>query len=101
VGLETAVPLALDRLVHGGLMTLAQCVALFTSRAAAVLALPGGSLAPGAPADVTVLDLDRTFRVQPERFVTKGRNTPFGGLSLTGAPVATLVGGRVVWKARG
>lgn len=100
VGLETAVPLALDRLVHGGLMTLTQCVSLFTTRAAAVLALPGGTLAPGAPADVTVLDIDRTYRVDPARFVSKGRNTPFGGYALKGAPMATIVGGRVAWKAR-
>jgi dihydroorotase len=99
VGLETAVPLALDRLVHGGLLTLPQCVALLSSRPAAVLSLPGGSLAPGSPADVTLLDLDRSFRVEPDRFASKGRNTPFGGWTLKGAPVATVVGGRVVWKA--
>ncbi len=101
VGLETAVPLALDRLVHGGLMTLAQCVALLSSRPAAILGLPGGSLSPGALADVTLLDLDRTYRVETDRFATKGRNTPFGGWELTGSPVVTIVGGRVAWKARG
>jgi dihydroorotase len=100
VGLETAVPLALDRLVHGGLLTLSQCVALLSSRPAAVLSLPGGTLAPGSPADVTLLDLDRSFRVEPDGFASKGRNTPFGGWTLKGAPVTTLVGGRVVWKAR-
>jgi dihydroorotase len=100
VGLETAAPLALDRLVHGGLLTLVQCIALLTSRPAAVLSLPGGTLAPGSPADVTLLDLDRSFRVEPDRFASKGRNTPFGGWTLKGAVLATIVGGRVVWKAR-
>jgi dihydroorotase len=101
VGLETAVPLALDRLVHGGLMTLTQCVALLSSRPAAVLGLPGGSLRPQAPADVTLLDLDRDVRVEADKFASKGRNTPFGGWTLRGGPVATVVGGRVVWRSRG
>jgi dihydroorotase len=101
VGLETAVPLALDRLVHGGLMTLTQCVALLSSRPAAVLGLPGGSLRPEAPADVTLLDLDRELRVEADKLVSKGRNTPFGGWTLRGAPVGTIVGGRVVWRSRG
>ena len=50
-------------------------------------------------ADVTVLDLDRRQRVDPARFQSKGRNTPFGGWSLLGAPVMTIVGGQVAWRA--
>ena len=49
--------------------------------------------------DVTILDLYRKWRVEPERFASKGRNTPFGGWTLTGAPAYTIVGGRVVWRA--
>jgi len=99
VGLETAVPLALDRLVGAGQIDLKQLVALFSTNAARAFSLPGGSLAPGAPADVSVLDLRRRTRVDPERFASKGRNTPFGGWSLTGAVALTIVAGRVVFSA--
>lgn len=100
VGLETTVSLCLDRLVAPGLLTLVQLVALLSTRPAAVLGLPGGTLAPGAPGDLTLLDLERRVTVEPARFASLGRNTPFGGLALTGAPAATVVGGRVVF-ARG
>jgi dihydroorotase len=99
VGLETAVSLCLDRLVRPGLLTLPRLVALLSTGPARVLSLPGGTLAPGAPADLTLLDLDRRVKVDPARFESKGRNTPFGGWTLRGAPAATIVGGRVVWKA--
>jgi len=98
VGLETAVALCLDRLVAPGLITLPRLVELLSTRPAAVLGLPGGTLAPGAPADVTVLDLSRRQKVDPARFLSKGRNTPFGGWTLKGAPVMTMVGGRVAWR---
>ena len=99
VGLETAVGLCLDRLVRPGLLTLEQVVALLSTQPARVLGLPGGSLAAGRPADLTVLDLDRRVKVDPARFESKGRNTPFAGWTLRGAPVTTIVGGRVVWTA--
>jgi len=99
VGLETAVPLCLDRLVRPGLVSLPRLVSLLSTRPARLLDLPGGSLAVGAPGDVTLLDLDRRYVVDPDRFETKGRNTPFAGLSLTGRAVATVVAGRVVFRA--
>ena len=99
VGLETAVGLCLDRLVATKLIGLERLVTLFSTGPAAALALPGGTLEPGAPGDVTVLDLRRKWKIEPERFLSKGRNTPFGGWTLTGAPAATVVGGRVVWRA--
>ena len=100
VGLETAVGLGLDRLVAPGLLSLPQLVALFSSGPARVLGLPGGTLAPGSPADVTILDLTRRRKVDPTRFHSKGRNTPFTGWTLKGAAVMTIVGGRVVWQDR-
>lgn len=99
VGLETAVALCLDRLVAPGLIDLGRLVSLLSVNPARVLGLPGGSLAPGAPGDVTVLDLERRRKVDPERFESKGRNTPFAGWTLKGWPVATIVGGRVAWNA--
>ena len=99
VGLETAVALCLDRLVRAGLLGLPELVALVSTSPARVLGLPGGTLAPGAPADVTLLDLDKRFKVNPERFESKGRNTPFAGWTLTGRPAMTIVAGRVVFRA--
>ena len=98
VGLETAVPLCLDRLVGAGLVELSQLVALFSTNPARVLGLPGGTLAPGSPADVTLLDLKKRRTVDPARFASRSRNTPFGGLALRGWPALTIVAGRVVWK---
>jgi dihydroorotase len=99
VGLETAVGLCLDRLLRPGLVELRALVALFSTRPARILGLPGGALAPGAPGDATVLDLERRWVVDAERFASKGRNTPFDGLKLTGRAVATVVAGRVVFRA--
>jgi dihydroorotase len=99
VGLETAVALCLDRLVAGGVIGLPRLVELLSTNPARVLGLPGGTLAPGAPADVTLLDLKAKRTVEPGRFESKSRNTPFGGLTLRGWPAATIVAGRVVWKA--
>jgi dihydroorotase len=100
VGLETAVSLCLDRLVASGLLPLTHLVTLLSTGPARVFGLPGGTLAPGAPADVTVLDLDRPRKVDPARFHSKGRNTPFAGWALKGAAVITVVGGRIVWQER-
>jgi dihydroorotase len=98
VGLETAVALCLDRLVGAGLVELPHLVALLSTNPARVLGLPGGTLAPGSPADVTVLDLGRKRQVDPARFESKSRNTPFGGWILKGWPAMTIVAGRVAWK---
>ena len=93
VGLETAVPLLLDRLVRPGVVDLPTLVARLSTGPARLLNLPGSSLAPGAPADVTVLDLERAWTVEPAAFHSRSRNTPFGGFTGTGAPWMTLVGG--------
>jgi dihydroorotase len=98
VGLETAVALCLDRLVGAGLVELPHLVALLSANPARVLGLPGGTLAPGSPADLTVLDLAKKRQVDPARFESRSRNTPFGGWILKGWPAMTIVGGRVAWK---
>jgi dihydroorotase len=100
VGLETAVALCLDRLVGEGVIDLRRLVELLSTNPARVLALPGGSLDVGAPADLTLLDLKRKRKVDPARFESKGRSTPFAGLTLKGWPVMTIVAGRVVWSDR-
>ena len=96
VGLETAVSVLLDRLVRQGTVSLPTLVARFSTDPARLLNLPGGSLTPGAAADVTVLDLDARVTVDPAKFRSRSRNTPFGGWELVGAPVMTIVAGHVV-----
>ncbi len=93
VGLETAVPLLLDRLVRPGVVDLPTLVARLSTGPARLLNLPGGSLAPGASADVTILDLERPWTVDPSAFQSRARNTPFAGETGTGVPWLTLVGG--------
>ncbi|HKQ60080.1 MAG TPA: dihydroorotase [Candidatus Polarisedimenticolaceae bacterium] len=101
VGLETAVSLCLDRLVRSGAIGLSRMVELFTVGPARILRLDRGRIAVGAEADLTVLDLEREVTVDPRRFRSLAANTPFAGWKLRGAPVLTLVGGRVVHDARG
>ena len=99
VGLETAVPLALDRLVHARVIGLMQLVRMMSTRPAEIYSLPGGSLREGAPADITILDLRALRTVDPSLFKSLARNTPFAGMRLKGWPVATIVGGNIVWQA--
>jgi dihydroorotase len=96
VGLETTLSLCLDRLVRPGLIGLARLVELLSTGPARVFNLPGGTLAPGSPADVTLIDPAREVAVDPAAFRSKSRNTPFGGWTLRGAPVGTILGGRRV-----
>ena len=97
VGLETAVPLTLDRLVHTGLLSLRRAVELLAPNPARVLGVAGGTLEPGGPAHVTVIAPDVATEVTASTFRSKGRNTPFDGWTLRGAVAATLVGGRTVY----
>jgi len=96
VGLETAVALCLTHLVRERILDLPTLIARLTVGPARILDLPGGTLTPGAPGDVTVLDLEQRHTIEPARFQSKGRNTPFAGWACVGAPVATVVGGQVV-----
>jgi dihydroorotase len=98
VGLETAVPVTYDLLVRRHKLPLARFVALWSSNPARVFGLPGGTLKPGSTADITLLDLEARLTVNPDRFRSAARNTPFAGQRLKGWPAATLVGGKVVWR---
>jgi dihydroorotase len=97
-GLETAVPLVFDRLVHAGRISAARAIELLSANPARVLNLPGGSLAEGAPADIVVIDPDRRSIVDASRQQSRSRNTPFHGWELRGGVALTLVGGRVVHR---
>ena len=98
VGLETAVPLAFERLVHTGLIRLPRLVELMSVNPARILRLPGGTLAAGAPADVTILAPDLSVTIDRARLRSKSKNTPFHGWTLRGGVAATVVGGRVVYS---
>ena len=97
VGLETAIPLALDRLVHAGLITLSRLVELMSLNPARILRIPGGTLTAGAPADITILAPDMAVRVDARTLRSRSKNTPFDGWQLRGAAAATIVGGRMLY----
>jgi dihydroorotase len=94
VGLETAVSLTLDRLVHRGVITLGRMVELMSINPARILRVAGGTLAEGAPADITVVAPDLKVRVEAAKLKSRSKNTPFDGWELRGGVAATIVGGR-------
>ena len=97
VGLETAVPLALDRLVHAGVIRLPRLVELLSVNPARILRIPGGNLSAGAPADITILAPDLKVTIDAAALRSRSKNTPFGGWELRGGVAATIVGGRMVY----
>jgi dihydroorotase len=97
VGLETAVSLSLDRLVHAGLIRLPRLVELLSVNPARILGVQGGSLAPGERADITVLAPDLKVKVQASAMRSRSKNTPFDGWELRGGVAATMIGGRAVF----
>lgn len=99
IGLETAVPLALDQLVNEGVIDISRLVEMFSVNPARILRIPGGSLGVGAKADITIVDHNRTITVDKNKFRSKSRNTPFHGMTLKGAPVMTIISGRIVFSA--
>lgn len=98
VGLETAVGLVWTKLVHTGILDPTEAVAKLTINPARILGIPKGTLAVGADADLTIIDPELEETVDPARFASKGRNTPFAGWRLKGLPMATIAGGRVVYR---
>jgi len=101
VGLETAVSLCFDRLVHPGHISMTRFVELLSANPARVMRLPGGTLTEGGPADLTILAPDAPVTVRSSSFRSKGRNTPFDGWTLRGGVAATIVGGRAVYVNEG
>ena len=97
IGLETALSAGL-RLVSQGVFTLQRLVEALSSAPASIFELPGGSLTVGQPADFTLVDLGATWKVEPQRFQSKGRNTPFRDDVLPGVVRLTAVGGKIVFR---
>jgi dihydroorotase len=99
IGLETAAAVVHDRLVRTGRLSVPRFAEVFSAGPARAFGLAGGSLAPGSPGDVTLFDPAARWTVDPGSFRSLSRNTPFAGWELMGRPAATVVGGRLVWRA--
>lgn len=100
IGLETAIGLAFEKLVHPGKISVARMVELFTTAPARILKLDGrGRLAEGDIGDITILNPERKWTYDVNRSASKSRNSPFDGHAFRGGPVATIVNGRIVWQA--
>jgi dihydroorotase len=99
VGLETAVGIFCEVLLHRRqVIDLPRLIAMLTANPAKLLNLDRGTLAVGAPGDVTILDPGMAWAVDKDKFASKGRNTPFHGWTLRGRAVRTIVGGRTAWE---
>jgi len=96
VGLETALGVVTTTLLASGMLDINTLVDRMSVSPARIFGLPGGTLRSGSIADVTVFDAGRQWTVDPERFLSKGRNTPYAGRALTGMARYTIVGGRVI-----
>jgi dihydroorotase len=101
VGLETALAVNLTWLVHSGIVELPLLIERMSCSPARLFKLPGGTLRKGALADVTVFDPDAEWTVDPARFASKGRNTPYAGHTLRGLVDLTVVDGRVIHRRSG
>jgi dihydroorotase len=98
IGLETALGLALEHLVHTGKIPLTRLIALLTTGPARVLRLDRGTLRVGAPADVTIFSTDLEWTYDVNQSFSKSRNSPFDGHTFRGGPMATVVDGAMVWR---
>lgn len=101
IGLETSLGLILTEIHHKGILDLKAIISLMSTNPAKVLGLKGGNLRPGEPADITIIDLQKEWKVEPSKFKSKSRNTPFGGWNLKGKAVATIVDGEIVYREGG
>ncbi|MGC4051132.1 MAG: dihydroorotase [Paludibaculum sp.] len=105
IGLETAVGVSLEVLVHSGLISLPKLISLYTSEPARVIGwkdeLARGALKPGYVGDVTVFHPEYPWVYDVKNSLSKSSNTPFSGRTFRGGPILTIVGGKVVWRASG
>jgi dihydroorotase len=96
LGLETSLALVMTYLVKPGILTLAQAIEKMSTMPARLLRLPGGTLSVGVPADITVFDPDAEWTVDVNKFKSKSRNSVLHGVTLTGRPSMTFVGGKQI-----
>jgi dihydroorotase len=98
LGLETALGVSFEHLLHTGKIGLMRLIELFTTGPARILGIARGTLAPGAAGDVTIFSLDREWTYDVNKSFSKSRNSPFDGKTFRGGPVATIVNGKIVWQ---
>lgn len=98
VGLETVVPLVVSQLISKGVLSWTDAVVKLSVNPAKILNIPGGTLSVGAAADLTIIDPEKEAVVDPKKFYSLGRNTPFKGWKLRGWPIYTIVNGQIVMK---
>jgi len=98
IGLETALPLVLTRLVEEKVLTLSQAITRMSLNPAQVLRLDKGTLSVGAAADITIIDLDKKLTVKADELESRSKNSPFLGWKLRGAAIMTIVGGEIVMR---
>lgn len=99
VGLETAFPVLYTKLVKTGVISLERLVQMMSVCPREIFGLAGGKIEPGAPADLCLIDPERVFTVEPDKFKSKGRATPFAGMQLQGVNLLTLRRGEIVYEA--
>jgi dihydroorotase len=98
VGLETAFPLLYTHFVEKGIFTLKQLIDFLTIKPAQAFGLESGKLQAGEIADLVLLDLEHHEKIDPAKFLSKGKNTPFAGWDCKGWPVVTIESGKIVWN---
>ena len=98
VGLETALSIVITKLIEPGYLSWSQALEKMTINPARILGLPKGTLQPGADADVTIIDPNLEWTVDPEALLSKSKNTPFAGWTLKGRAVVVIVGGRIKFR---
>ena len=101
VGLETLLPICVKTLIEPGHLTWSKLIAKLTINAAMILGIQKGTLKSGADADITIIDATTSWRIDPSKFKSKGRNTPFAGWEVKGRAHSVIVGGKVRYTARG
>jgi dihydroorotase len=98
IGLETALAVALEQLVHAGRITLNRMVELFTNGPESVMRLGRGTLSPGAPGDLTLFSTELGWTYDVNQSFSRSRNSPFDGKTFRGGPMATVVNGEFAWR---
>lgn len=101
IGLETSFAVSYTELVATGLLTPLELIARMSTKPAEILGIDRGSLRIGKPADLTILDVETEYEIDPWIFASKGRNSPFIGRKVRGRAAWTIVGGRIVWSFDG
>ena len=97
-GIETAFPICYTVLVDGGIMPIDRLVYIMSAAPAEILGINAGSLSIGAPADIFITDCSECFEIEPESFMSKGKNTPFKGRTVKGRSFMTICGGKITYR---